>query len=197
MRLHYGPVPETADFHPIQEGWHGIREPGPVLIQFLAIPVAFLSMGVMIAALIYGRPGLAFSMNLDWTSLVLLVLLFPVHELLHAAGFPRLGFTPESVIGVWPSRLLFYAFHSGPLAKNRYLWVFAIPFLVLSVLPVAILALVRPLPFSQVAISNLVFIAVINAAAASGDVLGFFLVLLQVPGGAKVRNQGWKTYWQG
>jgi hypothetical protein len=196
MRLHYGPVPETADFHPSEDGWHSILEPGPVLIQFLALPVAFLCVGVLVTVMVAARPGLPLFMNLNWTILVLMLLLFPVHELLHVVGFPRLGFTPESVIGVWPSRLLFYAFHSGPLAKNTYLWVFAIPFLVISVLPVAIVALVRPLPFSQPAMSNLAFIAVVNAAASAGDVIGFFLVLLQVPRGAKVRNQGWRTFWK-
>jgi len=56
--------------------------------------------------------------------------------------------------------------------------------------------LVRPVPFVSEVVSALVFLAILNAAAASGDIIGFFLVLFQVPSGAQVRNQGWKTFWR-
>ncbi len=196
MRFHYGSVPETPNFHPIEEGWHAILEPGPVLIQILAIPVAAACVVGLSAALIFGRPGLVFSLTPDWTILLVLILILPVHELLHALGFPGFGFTPETQIGFWPSKLLLYACHTGKLSKSRYLLVYTIPFLMLSALPIAFLALVRPLPFGLGVVSSLAFMGIVNAAAASGDVIGFFLVLFQIPWSAKVRNQGWKTYWK-
>jgi hypothetical protein len=197
MRLHFGSVPETPDFNPTEEGWYGIHEPGPVLIQCLAIPVALALVAGLMTSLIFAQPGLAFSLTFHWATIVMILLLFPVHELLHAVVFPRFGFTAETIVGVWPSRLLFYAAHTGALSKGRYLLVFAMPLLVLSVLPVVFLALVRPLPFGPSITSVLVFLSILNAAAGSGDVIGFFLVLLQIPNRAQVRNQGWKTYWKG
>jgi hypothetical protein len=196
MRLHYGAVPETPDFHPLEEGWTGIREPGPVLIQFLAIPVALAVIFLLMAVLIFSRPGLAFTIRIDWITLVMILLLFPVHELLHALCFPQFGFTSETVVGAWASRLLLYAFYTGALPKWRFLLVYAMPLMVLSALPVAFLAVVRPVPFASGVISALVILAILNAAAASGDIIGFFLVLFQVPSGAQVRNQGWKTFWK-
>jgi hypothetical protein len=196
MRFHYGAVPESPDFHPQEEGWTGIREPGPVLIQFLAIPVALLIVSLLMAILIFSKPGLAFTITINWVTVVMILLLFPVHELLHAFCFPHFGFSPETVVGAWASRLLLYAFYTGALPKWRFLLVFAMPLLVLSALPVIILALVRPVPFSAEIVSALVILAILNAAAASGDIIGFFLVLFQVPSGAQVRNQGWKTFWK-
>ena len=39
MKFHVGAIPENKDFHPESEGWSGIREPGPWMVQFLSIPM--------------------------------------------------------------------------------------------------------------------------------------------------------------
>jgi hypothetical protein len=58
-----------------------------------------------------------------------------VHELLHAVVHPGYGFTDATVIGAWPSKLLFYAHYCGPLSRERFLLVFAMPTLVITGLP--------------------------------------------------------------
>lgn len=40
MRFHVGPLPEDPSFRPLKEGWKPINEPGPYLLQFLAVPIA-------------------------------------------------------------------------------------------------------------------------------------------------------------
>jgi len=45
MRFLLGKVPENPDFHPEQGGWQRLREPGPVVMQVLGLP---LGIGVVI-----------------------------------------------------------------------------------------------------------------------------------------------------
>jgi hypothetical protein len=195
MRFHIGSIPETPDFDPLNEGWHGIREPNPVMIQFLALPVAILVVACLLLLVLQTNHGLIFSLDNIWLVLITLLLLFPFHELLHASIFPRFGFTSETIIGFWPGRLLLYACNTGIFTKPRYLLVTLMPFFVLTVLPAFYLLVARPSQLNTIIASSLLFISITNAAAASGDIIGFFLVLLQVPAKANIRSQGWKTYW--
>jgi hypothetical protein len=94
------------------------------------------------------------------------------------------------MIGVWPARLLFYAYYDGVMSRNRFLLTFALPFLVLSLLPIPLIALTR-WPSLE-----LLFLSLINGAAASGDIIGIFLVAFQIPRGALIRNKGWRTFWK-
>jgi hypothetical protein len=122
--------------------------------------------------------------------LLFLVGLIPVHELLHALCFPGGLKSPQTLIGVWPARLLFYAHYEGSMPRNRFLLTFVMPFLVLSLLPVVLVGLF------QWPSLDLLFLSLVNGAAASGDIIGIFLVTFQVPRSAIVRNKGWRTYWK-
>ena len=51
MRFHYGPIPEDEVFHPEAQGWSGIREPSPLVLNILAIPTGILLLGATIYAL--------------------------------------------------------------------------------------------------------------------------------------------------
>lgn len=93
MRLHYGAVPENKDFIPEAEGWRDIREPGPVALQFIAIPVA-IGLFFMWAIFLISFQREAFSSQafmINGDDLVLLLLLIPAHELLHAVVHPGWG----------------------------------------------------------------------------------------------------------
>jgi hypothetical protein len=196
MRFHLGPIPD--EFAP-DESWQRIREPGPVLVQFLALPL-----GVLMAGLIgYGwsRAGVPASLHFESRHalllLVALLLSFPaliiVHELLHAVVYPRFGLSQATIVGAWPRRLLFYAHHSGPLGRDRFLAVFAMPFLVISVLPLA-LAAAGLLPSAWFLWAA--WFSTWNALLACGDCLGFLLIASQVPRAAVVQNQSWITWWK-
>jgi hypothetical protein len=88
---------------------------------------------------------------------------------------------------------MLYAHYSGPLTRNRFLAVFAMPLLVITVLPlvIAALGLVPKALFLPVA-----WFSTWNAMAACGDIFGIALILFQVPRGAIVQNQSWRTYWK-
>jgi len=220
MRFHYGAVPEDPDFHPQEEGWRGIREPGPILLQFIAIPVSIATLVLVGMAVLAISPGLGRAqsqMHLTfflpegvtggWTGLGLLLLnlliLFAgiflvvfIHELVHALLTPEWGRSPRTIIAAWPAKLLFYAYYTDVISRNRFLLFFAGPLLVLPVLPLVLLAVLAPFPGTIPVQGWLAAIALFNGATASGDIIGFFLVLLQIPANGIVRNKGWKSYWK-
>lgn len=202
MRFHVGPVPEGAEFVPEEQGWSAIREPGAWLLQLYAVPVAIVAGAVTAGLLTLVMPPelpIAESSALSlpsWLVITILILLIPVHEALHAVFHPGAALTPKTVIGLWPSRLLFYAHYEGAMPRDRLLLVFVGPYFLLSVLPIPVIALLRVLGVGPVPLLMLAFLSFIGAIVAAGDVVGFLLVLTQVPAAARVRNKGWRTYWR-
>jgi hypothetical protein len=207
MRLHYGSPPPDPDFHPEREGCTKLREPNPILLQIIAAPVAFVNLAVLIpvwGALAWaqspanqsstgtgdGDPWHTLTANLSlFAVLAGIPLLIAVHELLHAVCYPGGLASPRTAIGIWPTKLLFYATHLGPMSRNRYLWVYACPILVLTVLPLIIAA---ALPITLPALAG---VSVLNGVFACGDQVAMAMLAWQVPSTAVVRNQGWETWW--
>jgi hypothetical protein len=91
---------------------------------------------------------------------------------------------------VWPSRLLFYAGHLGALSRNRWLLVYLLPLIVLSVLPLVVWHVCG---FYS---GMLHFISLLNGLACGGDILMVLLLLVQVPRRAEMRNKGWHSWWK-
>ncbi len=100
------------------------------------------------------------------------------------------GLSDRTVVGFWPTRLVFFAHYEGSMSRNRFLTVFAAPTVLLTGVPV-VLALAVGVQWWGLAI-----VALVNVVAASGDLVGLGLLLSQVPGGAIVRNKGWRSYWR-
>jgi hypothetical protein len=205
MRFRYGPIPEDEVFHPEAQGWSGIREPGPLILNILAIPAGILLMGATIFAISLaweGGPQAIIQGVLEQSgpdpflvSLIVLVISIPVHELVHLFIHPQFGRSNKSIVGLWLSRGMFYAHYEGAVSRNRFLSILAAPYLVLAWPPVIILALIGiSVPIAYVEI--LVLVALVNSVLPVGDVLGFFLMVSQVPSSACVKNKGWKSYWK-
>ena len=95
----------------------------------------------------------------------------------------------DSIIGFWPSRLLFYTHYHNQLPCRRFLAVLIMPVVVLSLLPLAVCAL------TATACAFLAVASVANALFASGDLFAVGLLLAQVPQDAMLRNKGWRLYW--
>ena len=112
------------------------------------------------------------------------------HELLHALFHPDQGGSRATTIGLWPSRLMFFAHYDGPLSKAHILCVLIAPFIVLSVIPIIGLTVLG------VSSSTFGFLALVNAAGSAMDLLGFVILAVGVPSGAEVRNLGCDTYWR-
>lgn len=189
MKFHIGAIPENEDFDPQAGGWTGVREPGPCLIQLLAVPLLFIIL-ILLGSLLYlvWPPG---PVTVSVAVMVVFGLaLFPIHELLHAIFFPEGLGSPNTIIGFWPTRLLFYAHYEGEMSRDRFLAVFCAPFFGLSLLPIVIIALFQ-WPSLELAL-----LCLVNGGAASVDIIGIWLIGFQVPRLAVVRNRGWRSYWK-
>ncbi len=202
MRFRLGPIPEDPGFNPEREGWSRLREPGPLAIQVLALPVAgavLLTSGGLIF-LVFPREQLArFAAGSSvpiWAWLILLASIIPAHEAIHAGLHPDWGLSEESVIGLWLSKVVFYAHYQGALSRNRQLLVLAGPYVLLSLLPIGLIALPGAGAWPPAALSVLGMLSLAGAVLASGDLISLALLAFQVPPGAVVRNQGWRTYWK-
>lgn len=199
MRFHYGAVPEDVDFHPEAEGWCDIHEPGPIMLQVLAVPVAIgllLIWGVLVFVFARINPfGLQMHENADaaalcLTGLGLIIVLIPLHELLHALVHPGWGLSSGTIIGLWLSKGLFYAHYGGSMSRNRFLLILIMPYLVLGVLPIILMGI-----WPMATLFFLLF-SLWGSVLACGDLVGVGLILFQIPNSSAVRNKGWKTYWK-
>jgi hypothetical protein len=189
MQCHIGAIPGSPDFAP-DDSWKPLREPGPVLMQLYALPLGIVMCAVVVA-LWYSLTPVATPPFVHRTVLLGAVLLsIPVHEWIHALVHPHFGMSPLSVLGFWPSRLLFYAHYTGELSRNRLIAILVMPLLLITGLPLLICALVGRAP------ALLAVVSAFNALAACGDAFGICLLLFQVPSKGTVRNQGWSTYWR-
>ncbi|MCM8750346.1 DUF3267 domain-containing protein [Thermomicrobiaceae bacterium CFH 74404] len=193
MRWHVGPPPRDELFDPAPP-WRRLREPRQIAVSImLSLPLgllAALAILVLGAALAPQRQTvLVFSVRfLPFVAFVLAVV--AVHELLHAVTFPGSLRSPHVVLGFWPRALLFYAHYSGELSRERFLLTLICPFAVMSAASL-LLSTIDP-AHQGLWLSAGAF----NAFASSMDLFGFVLIAIQVPRGARLRNQGSVTYWK-
>ncbi len=202
MRFHVGPVPDEPDFKPEEEPWSPIREPGPALFQLLALPIA-LVVAFVLAKIWWSLPisnirVVIVSAREALAALAVALAVVGLHELLHALMMPGGWRSDRIILGIWPQRLMFYAHYTGAMSRGRFLAVMVTPFLVLSLGPIL---LIMGMVAANSSISSWVLavafaVSLFNGAASCGDLLGALLVIVQVPRGALVRNQGWRTYWR-
>lgn len=190
MRFHLGPPPSDPTFHP-QPPWQPLREPHHIaLLLALAIPLGVLTaVGYVVLALFLQPTGELVLSGDRWT-LVAVFVLIPTHELLHALSVPGSLASPHLVLGVWPRAFVAYVHYTGELTRERWLLTALCPLVAVTV---ATLALSRLVPAWREPV--LVF-GLLNAIGAGGDLLSAVLVLAQVPPGASLRNQGWRTFWR-
>lgn len=169
-------------------------------MQLCALPIGLglmLAIGYLWQFLV--SPSVHFSQPQEVVFLVVFVAFsFPaiivVHELIHASVHPRLGRSDASVIGLWPSRMIFYAQYTGALSRDRFLAILVMPFLFITILPL-LFAMSCSLP-GQFPGFMIAWCSTWNAMFSCGDIFGIALVLWQVPRRSIVQNQGWWTFWR-
>jgi hypothetical protein len=189
MRFHFGAVPEATGFTP-DDTWKPLHEPSPWIMQLVALPLGVV-MCVSIGALwLWLTPLREYPLDSLGVVLGIFAATVPIHELIHATVHPNVGRSNASVLGFWPSRMLFYAHYTGELSRARLIAILLMPLLIISIVPLAACAVIGR-SSGWLAIGS-----TLNALCACGDVFAVGVLLFQVPADAKVRNQGWRTYWR-
>lgn len=206
MRFVLGQPPDDPSFHPEpRAGWRRVNEMGPRVLMAVGTIIG-IPLAVLIGFLWSHIPLSPLSFRIDsmglgsWMVVLLplimmvalatfLIVLVVAHEFVHVLAFPRCGLTSATVFGVWPSRLLPYAHHSGPVSYRRLIVVAFAPFIVLSVLPLiaSYFGLLRS-PLSAL-------FSTLNAMACGGDVAVCLTLAYQLPINAILHSKGWNTWW--
>lgn len=206
MRFVVGPPPDSPDFAPEQEGWNRVRQPTPwtvvVLGSLIGLPLAAI-LAIAWSAMAQNVASITFNAGTsEWSSrfalplifliapLVFFGLLLLVHELVHLLACPGCGLTRQSILGIWPRKLMPYADHQGPVACWRFVIIALAPFVVLSLGPLVISLLIGATSLFWVLLSTF------NAATCGGDAVLCWTVVSQVPLRAVVRNKGWDAWWR-
>ena len=163
----------------------------PWLVQFIALPIGIVTAELVVVLWLAITPlCLAEFATTPMPFLVSFVGIVVLHELIHAALHPLAGRSSRSILGFWPSCVIFYAHYDGELSRNRILTILLMPLFVISIVPLLVAAVLQSAAGWVASISSF------NALLACGDVLGLALLLFQIPANATVRNQGWRTYWK-
>jgi hypothetical protein len=204
MRLHVGELTQLEDTLPEAQDWKAIRAPGSRWQYGLAGLVGLglltgLCGGLSLLSLLIGDKGWATASEstMSWlVMLVVLVLYIPLHEAMHLLGQPDWGRSNQSVVIVWPARLRFGVYYDGCMSRRRWLWMRLAPFIVLSVLPAALLALSQVQPLAAELQIGLSVLLVVNTLGSGGDILAAWLVLTQVPASGRLCFRNAKAYWQ-
>ncbi|HYX37904.1 MAG TPA: DUF3267 domain-containing protein [Oligoflexus sp.] len=124
------------------------------------------------------------------TFLIFVAVIVP-REWIHLILHPRMGRTPYSVVGFMPRYFLFFAAYTHEWSCRRFATCLLAPLIVISFLPLGLALLgleIHPI---------LVKASLINVFMSCGDMIGFLLLITQVPGQGRVRNHGMQSYWAG
>ncbi len=184
----------------IKEGWQKIKEPSNLYTAtILSVPFMILGSLVGFSIIILFNPDLtetlkefintgSFSLTLRLDYILFAYLLIILHELLHVVLIPGFLKSEKTFFGIRPWGG--FVFTAEKLGKGRFLLISLAPFITLSViLPVG-------LGFSGLLTGVMVFLILLNAVASSVDLLNAFLILVQVPNGSKIINNGFETYYK-
>jgi hypothetical protein len=159
-------------------------------MQCFAVPLGIIACVIVGALWCFLTPLRNASFDSLGTLFIALIALMPIHELIHAAVHPGSGMSDDSILGFWPSRLLLYAHYVRELSRTRFIVILLMPLLVISFVPLLACALTGR---SSVLLA---FTSIVNALGACGDIFAIGLLLFQVPSDARIRNQGYRTFWR-
>lgn len=192
MRLNWGAIPKPEGVI-LGVDWTPLREPSPWMMQLMALPIGIASCFAIGWLWLHLTPLPHEQLMADpavCAGLFLVIPLIAIHELIHAFFHPHFGKSKLSVIGFWPSKMLFYAHYEGELTRNRFLTILAMPLIVISICPLLVLAV------SEHTNAYMAWVSIWNAFLACGDVFGILLLSFQVPSDGVCRNLSWNTYWK-
>jgi hypothetical protein len=206
MRVLLGGVPEIPDFDPEAAGLHKIGGPSAAISQLLASLVGLFLLVVPIAGLCLILSTIAIrNPDIDpnyippvaWGMVILGIFTYvPLHELLHLMWHPRFGTSDQSILLVWPTKLLFGVYYEGCMSRTRWLIMRLAPFAFLSVLPAVFIAIFQYVAFSHMSKTYIEVLMVLNTVGSGADVAAVYLVASQVPHSARLCFRGGKAYWQ-
>lgn len=191
-------LPENSEFMPEQENWNSLKEPKNIFSSlFLSLPIGIAAAGLifLLARLLGLNTELDYRTKIfifDIKALLFLsiILVIPIHELIHALFFPESLSSSKVLFGYIPKAMTFYAYYDGEIKKSRFIISLLAPVVVISFIPLLLLFAINfDAPF-------IIYISALNALLSCADILGAIIILCQVPNGTVIKNKGIKSYWK-
>ena len=206
MKIHLGNIPEIVDLQPEAEELHNIRGPKANIGYLLAGLTGFLLLIFPILGLCLLLSYFALPATETATTphppaplgAVLLALLsyIPLHELFHLVWHPKFGTSNQSILVIWPTKLRFGVYFEGCMSRTRWLFMRIAPFVILSLIPAAFLAVLQNVALNHTIKTFFEVMLVVNGVGSGGDVIAMMLVLFQVPHSALLCFRGGRAYWK-
>lgn len=190
MLFRLGPPPNSLSDAEFASGeWVRVGRTSLLVQNILTIPIGAL----MVLLVIFEWAALAPEVNFVFAPFyqinIALVLTLLSGVLLRLLPYPGRGFTNQTLIGVWPSRLALYAGYVSNGSKSQFIASMWLPLLVLGFFPPVIASLVHTTPGWDMFVSCLsVWLFSTSAILA--------LPVLLLPKGSIVGNRGFDIYWR-
>jgi hypothetical protein len=169
--------------------WQPVRALPLWAAQLLAVPIGTAVALVVMAAWVLMTPHFDMSFAPAWHVAVAGAMVILSGMLVQVSAHPLRGLSSQSIIGIWPSRFTPYTACLTTIRKQHLVAVSVLPFLVLTVLPLAFAAV------TQISSGWLVF-ASCFAAWVFGPVLVLGLPTWWLPPKCMVAGRGFKAYWR-
>jgi hypothetical protein len=180
----HGTSRPAADPLPDDVSWRRLPDPADEeLATALIIPLG-ATLGLLAFVLWVLLTPLA-PFDVDWkTWLAAATVLLPLHEVVHAAAFPRARERGPLRIECSLEPMAVCIVGDRVLSRGRYVWVLLAPLAVVSLAPILACAALHATS------GPVVVLSLFNALASGGDVLAALFVIVQVPNGALLHRRG-------
>lgn len=122
-------------------------------MQVFALPLGIITVAAVAVLWLYLTPVTNGTFVSPMQLLVVVAVTVPLHELIHAFVHPHFGRSPGSVLGLWPSRLLFYAHYNGEISRSRLIAILGAPLVAISGLPLLVCAVIGQAPVVLASVS--------------------------------------------
>lgn len=202
MRIVFNPAPPKDSFSMLPVDWHKIKQPkqtqGLILSILAGLGLPLLPFGVLsLQSLLLPTVEQNQTETVPWWIIFPAVLVCVVlHELLHAAGHPGGGLSPQSLVFIWPRRLQLGVFYDGFMSRTRWLVMRLAPFIGLTILPMIVLLAVYPDQISFFWQQFIVLVIFVNCLGSGGDVVASVIVARQVPHGGELGTWNGQACWR-
>ncbi len=151
--------------------------------SFFTIPAVLF---IAIFAFIKGITLTQVLTSLHPIGIVLSLLCIIPHEFLHAICFPK-----DSIVNLYASVSMFCVQCTDPISKNRFIFMSALPNLVLGFLPMIAWLFIPNGTFADIILSFGSF----NILMGVGDYMNIFNATVQMPKGTIQQLSGFNSYW--
>ena len=156
-----------------------------LMFVFMIPTVVLIGMFMLLSGFIHGDVIVPYGYKISFTGLLLSLLTFFPHELLHAVCFGK-----DSVVQLYiaPKKLMLFVISNDPVSKVRFILLSLLPNLIFGWIPLIIWVV-----FPNT--GPLFYFSVICILMGCGDYINVFNGVRQMPKGSMHQHSGFNSYW--